>query len=326
MQRITLPGTNLTVSTIAYGTADLTPALSDEEVAALFNAYRDAGGTFIDTAHVYSFWTRYGAGASETTIARYLKANGRDDLVVATKGGHPGLAGYRRTNDWLDPARVHADIEDSLARLGVEQIDLYYLHRDDTRRSVAEIIDMLNAEIESGTIRAMGASNWTAERVAAANEYAASHGLAGFAASQVEWSYACRATPPAKPHGDQTVYAQEADLRFHLDSGLPLCAYAATARGFFSGESPHAHNYDAPVNRERRERARKVAADHDATATQVGLAWMLAQPFPCVAITGTLSLEHLRENLGAAQIDLSDEEIDFLSEPRCGRLEQEVKA
>lgn len=314
MKRITLPGTDLSVSAIAYGTADLGVEMDDVEVARLIDTYREAGGNLLDSAHVYAFWSRYGAGSSETAIARYVAEHGGDDLVIATKGGHPGLPGYRAVDRWLDPARVHADIEDSLGRLRVDTIDLYYLHRDDTRFTVEDVIDMLNAEISAGNLRAIGASNWTRERLGAANEYAAKRGLQGFVASQVQWSFAVKETPPPKPHGDQGVYAQPADLEFHERSGLPLAAYTATARGYFSDREPKPRAFDSPESRERLDRAREIASLRGATPNQIGLAWMLHQRFPCVAITGTTNTDHLRENLAAARIELTPDEVRYLAE------------
>ncbi len=314
MKRMNLPGTDLTVSSISYGTADLGVDMTDDEAARLLDAYRDAGGNFIDTAHVYAFWTRYGAGSSETTIARYLKERGRGDLVIATKGGHPGLPGYRTVDRWLDPGRVHADIEDSLGRLEVDRLDLYYLHRDDTRFSVAEIVEMLNAEITAGNLGAIAASNWTHERLEAANEYAASRGLHGFVASQVQWSLAVKDTPPPKPHGDQGVYAQDDDLAFHERSGLPLVAYTATARGYFSGREPKPSSFDSPGSRARLERAREIAAQKGLSPNQIALAWLLHQPFPCIPITGTTNVDHLNENLAAADVELTADDVAYLRE------------
>jgi len=303
---------DLSVSQISLGTAALGVDMTDAEAADLIGAYRDAGGNFLDTAHVYAAWTPSGSGSSECTIARYLKANGRGDLVVATKGGHPGMSGYRRVERWLDPARVHADIEDSLGRLDVDRLDLYYLHRDDTRFSVAEIIDMLNAEIDAGNLGAIAASNWTRARLEAANEYAASRGLRGFVASQVQWSFARRETPAPMPHGEQGVYAQADDLDYHVRSGLPLCAYTSTAAGYFSDREPKPQAFDSSENRARLARARKLAEAKGASATQVALGWMLHQSFPCIPITGTCDVDHLRENLGAADVSLTEEEQRYL--------------
>lgn len=313
MKRVALPGSDLAVSAIGYGTADLGVGMTDGDVASLLGAFRDAGGTFVDTAHVYAFWTSAGAGSSECAIGRYLAANRWDDVVVATKGGHPGLPGYRRTDRWLDPGRIHADIEDSLGRLRVDRIDLYYLHRDDLDLTVDEIIDALNEEIRAGTIGAIAASNWSVARLQAANDYAQARGLQGFVASQIEWSLASKRPAEPKPRGDQTVVAQEQDIEFHRRSGLPLCAYASTARGFFAPDSKNPSGYDNEASRTRRERARELAAQKGCTPTQIALAWLMNQSFPCIPLTGTVSIEHLRENLGAAAVTLTDSERDYLA-------------
>ena len=314
MRRIRIPGTELDVSTVSYGTADLGVDMSDADAARLLDAYRDAGGNFIDTAHVYAFWTRYGAGSSETTIARYIKERGRGDLVIATKGGHPGLLGYRKVDRWLDPGRVHADIEDSLGRLEVEHIDLYYLHRDDTRFSVADVMEMLNAEIAAGNLGAIAASNWTRERLEAANEYAAERGLHGFVVSQVQWSLAVKDTPPPMPHGEQGIYAQPDDIGFHERSGLPLAAYTSTARGYFTDRQPKPSSFDSDGSRARLERAREIAAGKGVSANQIALAWLMHQEFPCIPITGTTNVDHLNENLAAADVELTPDEVAYLRE------------
>jgi aryl-alcohol dehydrogenase-like predicted oxidoreductase len=317
MKTIELPGTGIRLSQIGLGTANLGVEMTDDDVARLINVYRDAGGTHLDTAHVYAFWTRFGAGSSECAIARYIKANGRGDLVIATKGGHPGLPGYRRVDRWLDPYRIRADIEDSLGRLETDVIDLYYLHRDDTRLPVGEIIETLNEHVRAGTIRSIGASNWTWERIRDANAYASEHGLQGFVASQIQWNLAVAPPPDPQPHGTQGVYAQPADMEFHRTTDIPLVAYSAAGGGMFERAEGEALplRYDSPQTHRRSERATEIAASRGATVTQVALAWMLGQPFPCVALTGTSNPDHLSANLAAATLQLSADEIAQIAPP-----------
>lgn len=288
--------------------------MTDEEVAALLDCYRESGGNFLDTAHVYAFWTSAGAGSSERAIARYKKTRDTTDLVVATKGGHPGASGYRKVESWLAPHRVRADIEDSLGRLEVDCLDLFYLHRDDTRWSVAEIIELLNGEIAAGRVRAIGASNWTIERLAQANAYAREHGLHGFVVSQIQWSLAHKDTPPPKAHGAQTVYAQSADIAFHERTELALAPFSATAKGYFAAEDKRREDYDNPISRARRRRAAELSSRKGCTPTQIALAWLLGQQFPCFPITGTRSVEHLRENIAATDCRLTPEEVAWLSQ------------
>jgi len=313
MKTIRIPNTELTVSALCYGTADVGHDMSEGTAALLLNTYRDAGGTFLDSAHVYACWTTAGAGSSEQAIARYLKANPWKDVVIATKGGHPGMAAYRKVDRYLDPCRIRADIEDSLGRLEIDRIDVYYLHRDDTRCEVGEIIEMLNREIQAGTIRYLGASNWKAERIRAANAYAAKKGLQGFVASQAEFSLAYKRQTGTSPTGADNLYAQQEDLAFHSETGMPLCAYSSSAKGFFANNAKPLPEFDMEENHVRRSRAQKLAADKGCTPTQIALAWLMHQGFPCIPITGSVTPPNLKENLAAVNLHLTASEVEWLS-------------
>ena len=315
MDRRPLPGTDLAVSPICYGTGSFGADVQAEQIDALLRLYRDAGGNFIDTAHCYAFWLPAGAGCSECALGAYMRRNGRGDLVVATKGGHPGAAGYRTVEHWLSPARIEADIDDSLGRLGLDTIDLYWLHRDETSRPVVEIIETLNSEVRRGRIRWLGASNWRPARIAAANAYAAAHGLRGFAASQPEWSLAKKNTANPDPatdtsNGAAMLFLEEPDQEWHRRSGLPVVAYTSTAGGYFaSGGTRAKQAYDNPVSRGRMARATALAAEQGGTPGQIALAWLLHQSFPVFPILGTRDLNHLREDLGAAHVSLAPHHV-----------------
>ena len=137
MKRHSIPNTDLEVSALCYGTAQWGHAVVGQHLDQLVNAFRDAGGNFIDTAHCYACWTRQGAGVSERAVADYLRrSGGREEIIVATKGGHPSWSGYRTVDRYMSAGRVEADIDDSLARLDRDHIDLYLLHRDDLRMQV----------------------------------------------------------------------------------------------------------------------------------------------------------------------------------------------
>jgi aryl-alcohol dehydrogenase-like predicted oxidoreductase len=304
------PLTELDVSAVCYGGGGLGSGVTGGRVDELLNAYRDAGGNIVDTAHCYGFWSPYGEGASERAIGDYIKRNGRGNLIVTTKGGHPGRPGYRRVDVWLSPHRIEADVDDSLGRLDVDTIDLYWLHRDDTRLEVATIIDALNREVQRGRVRYLGASNWTVERIEEANAYAEEHGLRGFCASQVEWNLAHKEPPKLDaPHGDVTVFAGEREAAFHEQTGLPLFAYTSTASGYFAPGTRKRADFDNATSKARRKRAEKLASDLGVTANQIALAWLLNQPFPVVPITGTSNAEHLAEAMAAVEIRLTAEQV-----------------
>lgn len=317
MQREPLPGTDLTLSALCLGTGSFGTGCRGADLDRLLGAYRDAGGNVLDTAHCYAVWLPGGDGASERAIGDYLRRNGRGDLVVATKGGHPFMPGYRRTDAWLSPARIGADIDDSLARLGLDTIDLYWLHRDDTRLAPGEIVETMNAEIRRGRIRFLGASNWSAARIAEANAYAAAHGLRGFAASQPEWNLACKNVAPtdlADTSGKAMRCLSADDLAWHRASRLPVVPYTANAGGYFASGGTRCHEaYENPTSRARLTRCEALAATLGATPGQVALAWLRHQGFPVFPIIGTTSPEHLREDAAAAALRLSADQAATLA-------------
>jgi aryl-alcohol dehydrogenase-like predicted oxidoreductase len=318
MKSSPLPGTDLILAPICCGTGHFGSEVRGADLDLLIGIYRDAGGNFFDTAHCYAFWTPYGAGCSECALADYVQRNGKGNLVIATKGGHPGVAGYRTVAHWLSPERIAADIDDSLGRLRIETIDLFWLHRDDTRLAVGEIVETLNAEVKRGRIRWLGASNWRPARIAEANAYAAAHGLRGFVASQPEWSLGrknkANPDPRTDPsHGDVMLFLEEADQAWHRQSRLPVIPYSSTAGGYFDGQGQKAQGaFDNPVSRERLARAQTLATELAATPTQVALAWLLHQEFPVFPIIGPRNPEHLREDLGAASVRLTREQVRWL--------------
>jgi aryl-alcohol dehydrogenase-like predicted oxidoreductase len=310
VQKHLIPNTDLNVSALCYGTASWGHEVVGRQLDRLLHAFRDAGGNFLDTAHCYACWTPQGAGVSERAIADYIRRNGgRDELVVATKGGHPTFAGYRTVDRWLSAERLAADIDDSLARLDRDAIDLYLLHRDDPRMEVGEIVEYLNAEVRRGRIRYFGASNWTSARIAEANAYAASHGLHGFVISEPQWSLGHR-----NPGGDATLhYLDSDDHVWHSRSGMPVMPYSSTAGGYFAtGGRSRSAQFDNQVSRGRLARVTQLAAEIGCTPGQVALAFLRHQPFPVIPILGTTKRRHLEDAIGALQVSLTAAQVEWL--------------
>jgi aryl-alcohol dehydrogenase-like predicted oxidoreductase len=304
MRYIDIPNTDLRVSTFCQGVMPLWSAIDGEEMDALLDAFVERGGNFFDTAHCYAFWAREGAGSSERAIADYLHRRGLwDQVVLATKGGHPGEPGYRKVEWFLSPERIAADIDDSLGRMQIDCIDLYWLHRDDPRLPVGEIVDCLNAEVERGRIRYFAGSNWSGARLEEANAYAAAKGVQGFVASQPCWSAA------SKPMGRTMRELSPEDWEFHKASGMPVIPYSPTAQGYFATNGKRGKAYDRPENHERLAKVNAMAKKLGASPNQVALAWLLAQPFPVIPILGTTRIDHLIDGLGAADITVDLDEL-----------------
>ena len=320
MRFTSLPGTEFTPSVICLGTGGYGSSVSQDDAFRMLDLFVELGGNFVDTARVYAAWIPGGEGASERTIGAWLKSRGTASrFIVATKGGHPNLATMNVSR--LSPAEIAADVAASLAALQVDAIDIYWLHRDDPAIPVGEIVDAVNEQIAAGRLRAIGASNWTPERIDAANAYAAAHARVGFCASQIGWSLA-RPNPAAKGFGGE-LDMDAPTLDYHRRAGFPVMAYSSQAAGFFAGkadryrgldtkEDGFAKRYVTTENFARLDRAREVAARHARTAHEVALAYLLSQSFPVYALVGCQNVDQVRTSCAAWNLRLSPDEVAFL--------------
>lgn len=309
-------------SPIALGTAGLGSAIPQAAAFQLLDAYVDAGGNHLDTAHDYASWLPGGAGASECTIGAWLKRSGRRErLLVATKIGCTQQNVKRIRREIL-----REEMALSLERLQLPRVDLLWLHRDDPAVPVADILGWVEELRREGLFLECGASNWTARRLEQAAAIAKAMGAPGFRASQCGYNLAAL-VPDRLPDGDARFIHPE-ELAWYRANQFPLAAYESQAGGFFSGryardrqpDSPRAKvvllHYASEANWHRLEIAQAIAAAHGATANQVALAWLRQRPFPVVPIVGANNPEQLRDSLGAVRLRLSTEEIDRLDQAR----------
>jgi aryl-alcohol dehydrogenase-like predicted oxidoreductase len=302
-----LPGTDLRLSTFCCGLGDLFTAGKTDESDKLLDAYIEAGGNFFDTAHMYCHWLPGGNGLSEISIGDYVRRRGLKEVIIATKGGCGSLWRYRKTDDLLSPGRLIADIDDSLGRLEIDTIPLYYMHRDDPRVPVSVIMDTLHAEIGRGRIRYLGASNWRVERLAEANEYARSKNLQPFVIVEPNWSLAA--------HKVRFGLNSPGEVDWYRRTQMPVAPFSPTAQGFFTGTAKDSEKaYGTPENHARRERAAELAQKYQVTPTQIALAWLINHPFPVFPILGTSNPERLEEGLGAEDIKLTQQELVWLEQ------------
>jgi len=318
MRTLNLPNTSLTVSAVCLGTAEFGAAVPAADALRLLDAFLAAGGNFIDTAKVYADWRPGERSIGEKTIGAWLRARrNRNDLVIATKGAHPELATMSVSR--LSPGEISADIEASLGNLGVDDIDLWYLHRDDPARPVGEIIETLNAQVAAGRIRFFGCSNWRTDRIAAAQAYAAARGLRGFSANQMYWNLA--ETNPAAL-SDKTVVVMDGSMAgLHTRTQLAAVPYSSQAQGFFQkldagAISPREFRggvYASPVNRARLARLVEMRAVTGLSLTQLSLGYLMAQPFPTVPVVGCNSLGQLVDTLTACDVALTPAQAAWLA-------------
>lgn len=302
------------LSRLVLGTAFFNPQ-SEEKGFELLEAFRKAGGTILDSARAY--------GESEKVVGAWLAAQGhRGDMVVISKCGH-GVGVL--PEDGFENL-VGEELATSLANLQTDYIDLYMLHRDNPGMPVERIMDRLNIDVEAGRVRALGASNWSYDRVEAANDYALKNGLAGFSVVSNNLSLG----EPAGPFYPGLVSTDANGEAWHERTSVPLIPWSAQARGFFTGmltpgmakdpdaiEEPFmkrmAEIYGTNRNFERLRRARELGKQKDATAMEIALAWLLHKPFAVLPVVGPRTPEELASCLKATALKLSADECSWLA-------------
>jgi aryl-alcohol dehydrogenase-like predicted oxidoreductase len=286
----------------------------------LLDAFAEAGGTFIDTAKVYADWLPGECSISEKTIGEWLRRSGRrSQIVLATKGAHPELSTMQIGR--LSRAEIVADLDASLRHLQTDVIDLYWLHRDDAKRPVADILETLEDQVRAGKIRYYGCSNWRASRIAEAQALARSQGWAGFAADQMMWSLAA-IDYAALP--DKTAVAMNGELRqFHLAGGMAATPYSSQANGYFQRLAAGTANkmdegqrrvYGSAANAARLARVQQLAANTGIPLTAIVLGYLTAQPFPTFPIFACRTMAQLQDTLQASDVILTQEQVAFLEQ------------
>jgi aryl-alcohol dehydrogenase-like predicted oxidoreductase len=271
---------------------------------AILDAYTAAGGNFIDTANSYLVEH----GRSETIIGRWIAARGnREQIILATKvgGGHGAVRNLRADT-------IEREAHASLQRLQTDRIDLYYAHFDDQETPLEESLGAFDALVKAGTVGHIGASNYTAQRLAEALDFQRTHGLAEFTVLQ--------------PHYNLVERDFERTLLPVAETwDLAVLPYFALAKGFLTGKYRPG---GAAVESERAESARayldrggaavlealdEVAAAHETVVAAIALAWLCAQPQVVAPIASARTTEQLEQILPAATLELSPAEIGRLS-------------
>ncbi|KAG7085847.1 Aldo-keto reductase str7, variant 2 [Marasmius oreades] len=260
-----------------------------------------AGCNHWDSADIY--------GDSEELIGKWFKRTGkRDEIFLASKFGYtPNFSGVRG-----DPEFVKGQCAKSLERLGVDFIDLYYVHRTDARTPIELTIGAMTEFVKEGKVKHLGLSECTAADLRRA------HAIHPISAIQMEYSPLFL-----------DIESEELNiLKTARELGVTVVAYGPLGRGLITGQFRSPEDFDPDDTRrtipkfqaenfpkilELVDRIREVGANHnDATPSQVSLAWILAQGDDFLVIPGTKKVEYLKENMGAAEIKLNPEEIALI--------------
>ena len=288
------------VSAVSLGCMNLSHAYGapppPEASERLIQRALELGVTMFDTAALYGF------GANEVLVGRALKAH-RHKFMLASKGGMAGVTfddGVRRVIDGR-PEAIRRNCEDSLQRLGVEHLDLYYLHRWDKRVPIEDSVGAMAELVRQGKVRALGLSEVSATTLRRA------HAVHSIVAVQSEYSLWSR-------------NVEIGVLQACQDIGASLVAFSPTARAFLTGALRDVSTLDAKDIRRGMPRFypdhyaknlqlldgyARIAADAGCSMAQLAIAWVLSRGEQVIALPGTTSLAHLEENLGADAVSLS---------------------
>ena len=280
---------------------------ADRETSfALLDRFFAAGGTMIDTADTYSAWAPGNTGGeSETIIGEWLARRGRrDDVLIATKVGFAGGLGAEN---------IARAIDGSLRRLGTDYVDLYYAHRDAPDVPIEETMEAFDALVHAGKVRALGASQYQADRLERALHISAENGWTGYSVLQTWYNLV-----------DRPKY-EDALLEVVESRGLGMAAFFSLANGYLTGKYRSAADLGQSVRSDRVEEyiagngpmvlaaLDQVAAEVGATPAQVALAWTGAQPGVTAALASARTVEQLEELLGCLELELSREQIAALN-------------
>ncbi len=267
---------------------------------AVLDDFTASGGNFIDTANVYSTWVPgHQGGESETVLGKWLKSRGnRDKVVVATKvGAEMGDGSKGLKADYIARA-----VEDSLRRLQTDFIDLYQSHRDDLDTPQEETLEAYGRLVKAGKVRAIGASNFTAERLSSALAISAKNGLPRYESLQPEYNLY-----------ERTGYETELEPLCRKEQ-IGVIGYYGLASGFLTGKyrseadfkkSPRGGDMGQYLN-ERGFRILKaldqVAAETKATPAQVAVAWLIARPSVTAPIVSATRTEQSQDLIKAMRL------------------------
>jgi aryl-alcohol dehydrogenase-like predicted oxidoreductase len=306
-----LGATDLRIAPLVLGgnvfgwTADQTTSF------AVLDAFVAGGGTMIDTADAYSAWAPgHSGGESESVIGAWLKHSGkRDQVQIATKVGMlPGDGGEK-----LAPARIAAACDASLRRLGVETIDLYFAHQDDEDVPQEDVLAAFGKLVETGKIRALGASNFHARRLKSANDVAREMDLPRYHVLQPEYNLVSR-------------HKFEGELQsFCVENNIGVVPYYGLASGFLTGKYRSADDFGKSVRGGRMQEILdgngpavlaamdSIAEETGASLAQIALAWLKDQPAVTAPIASATSVEQVEDLLGAMNLTLTTEQLDRLT-------------
>ena len=312
MEKRELGKSGIKVNPVAFGGNVFGWTINEKTSFELLDTFVDSGLDFIDTADVYSAWKPGNKGGeSETIIGNWLKKSGkRDKVIIATKVGKP----MGPDKKGLSKAYITQAVEASLKRLQTDYIDLYQSHDDDKDTPLTETLATYTDLIKQGKVRAIGASNYTADRLEQALEISETTGLAAYQCLQPEYNLYDREGYEKDLEGVCKQY------------GLGVINYYSLASGFLTGK----YRSEADLSQSQRGQGVKkylndrgfrilkaldeVAVNYKSTPASIALAWVIARPGITAPIASATSTKQLKSIIDATQLNLDDDSIKLLND------------
>lgn len=310
MQKRKIKNTDLEVAPINFGGNVFGWTLDEKQSFDILDQFVGEGFNFIDTADTYSWWVNGKGGQSEEIIGKWLKQRGnRNDLVIATKVGSE-----TKEHDFdISKKHILKSVDESLARLQTDYIDLYYTHFDDNKTPVEETLEAYDEIIKAGKVKYIAASNLSPERLKASFEAAEKNNLPKYVALQPHYNLLER----------EKFETEYADLVKEYD--LSVFTYWSLAAGFLTGKY---RTEEDLAKSTRGEGVRKyldkkglevlkaldqISEKHETTQASVALAWLLASPLVTTPIVSATSESQLKTLFQAPELKLSSDDIELLN-------------
>ncbi len=311
MEKRRLGNSGLEVAPLAFGGNVFGWTVDEPTSFKLLDAFVGAGFDFIDTADVYSIWAPGNRGGeSETILGKWLRQKGnRDKVIIATKVGMAMGANDRG----LSKPYILRAVEDSLRRLQTDYIDLYQSHEDDPATPLEETLEAYDQLIRQGKVRAIGASNYNAERLSHALEVSVQQGYPAYQSLQ-----------PLYNLYDRTEFETKLEPVCRA-RGLGVISYFSLASGFLTGKYRSKNDLansarSGYVEKYLNDRGFRILAALDqvakekgSTPSKVALAWLIARPSVTAPIASATNLEQLNDLVRATELDLDDSSMELLT-------------
>jgi len=309
MRKVLLGNSGVEVSIFCLGAMYFGTRNDKETSYQLLDQYVAAGGSFIDTANIYSRWVPgFVGGESEILLGEWMRERkNRNQLFLASKVGfeYPGVT------RGLKARQIEEECHKSLKRMGIATIDLYYAHVDDRNTPMEETLAAFDRLVKAGKVRLIGASNFLAWRLEEARWMSQTHDWAKYCCIQQRHTYV---RPRAGTSFDPQVAANDDLLDYCRARGITMLAYSPLLNGAYSRADRSFQEQYVGVDTDTRLAAlKKVAQEVGATVNQIVLAWMIHSD-PCVIpLIAASTQAQMQENLDTLKIKLSAEQMEYLN-------------